>query len=211
MSDLPEKLFAIFEGPTKVPEDERYYASLGRFIVAYAAGEGAIHELARKLSGLKDEKARALFGGMRIGEVITKTRALLAHSTKSPAVRQDIEACLKQFDVVGLQRDKMVHRTTSFLGDKFSISNESTAKSLLQVEKDLFSIEDLMCLQLDCLTILLRLMPYTNPLLRRISSAVFRGALHGPWQYKRARPAAPKKPSRKSRRLQALQRKSSQA
>ena len=59
------------------PQDTPYYQALGRFIVAYAGCEIAIHQLARKLIGIRDNRARVICAGMRIGDVITRTPALL--------------------------------------------------------------------------------------------------------------------------------------
>ena len=45
--------------------DKTHYEALGRFVASFANVEGIVHVLARKVSGLSDEKARILFGGMR--------------------------------------------------------------------------------------------------------------------------------------------------
>ena len=40
-------------------DDDAHFAALGRFVVQYASAEAMVHMLARKLSGMSDEKARA--------------------------------------------------------------------------------------------------------------------------------------------------------
>jgi hypothetical protein len=51
------------------------FEALGRFVTAYATAESGVHILARTLSGLADEKARIVFGGMRLTDAIDCIRA----------------------------------------------------------------------------------------------------------------------------------------
>ncbi|HEX7563032.1 MAG TPA: hypothetical protein VF396_07220, partial [Bradyrhizobium sp.] len=58
--------------PGAVPEikpDTPHYEALGRFVTTFATAEAAVHLLARHLSGLSDEKARIIFGGMRLPDI----------------------------------------------------------------------------------------------------------------------------------------------
>jgi hypothetical protein len=189
---------------TDAAEEARYFEAIGRFIVAYAAVESIIHQLARKLSGLKDEKARILFAGMRIGDLVSRTRGILRDSRRGPSVRQNIEACFAQFDVIGLERDRLVHRDLfPEPGVGIRLSNEKTAKSAMIVEEHVFNIENLNQLQLDCLSITIRLYRIIYPGSVKLSSMV-RKVAYGPWRYK---PSPPKtRMSPQTRRLvEALQ------
>jgi hypothetical protein len=200
MTTKPDPLMSLMNlgslPPLVAPrEDERYYAALGRFIVGYAGAEIAVHQLARKLSGLRDDRARVLFAGMRLGDAITRTRALLRLSKRTKKNRDDIDDCLKQLDVIGTQRDKMVHRDTSYESGKLIVTNMLIAKDPLQYERDLFTLEDLKNLYIDCLTISLRLMHIMHPSIRDKSAKAFRKSLHEPWHYK------PPPPQTQKRRL----------
>jgi hypothetical protein len=80
---------------TADPEDE-YLAALGGVVTGYASAETAVHILARHLSGLEDDKARIIFGGMALGHVIDRIRRMLALDDVDAATVADIEACFIQ-------------------------------------------------------------------------------------------------------------------
>jgi hypothetical protein len=131
-------------------DEDANHQAIGEFIVAYAYAEIALHILARKLTGMKDAKARLFFGGARIGDVSEKIKSLLAISKRSPKTIARVRICLKQFDVIGTQRDKIVHRAaTNDLG-RITITNYLTAKSLLHAEIDNFTVSDLKAMTADC-------------------------------------------------------------
>jgi hypothetical protein len=176
-------------------DDGPYYEAIGRFIVTYAGAESITHELFRKLSGIKDAKARALFGGIRLGEATNKIQVLLRISKRSPSSIKDIESCLTQLDVIGRQRDKMVHRHLHYHEGAVHIHNQMTAKSALSFEQDRFSMDDLLRLQLDCLTIILRLTHIVYPAFKKVAIKMDLKALHEPWRYK---PPAPQNKKRRT-------------
>jgi hypothetical protein len=178
------------------PEDTPYYTELGRFIVAYAGAEIAIHGLARKLTRLKDDRARILFAGMRIGDVATRMRGLLRLSNYGPKTKRTIEDCLAQFDVIGTERDKMVHRTTYYLGGSLSVTNIMTSKSALAYERDQFTITDLSNLHMDCLRITLTLYHFTYPASATKTDRFILKFLRGPWRYRPAPRQNRQKPTR---------------
>jgi hypothetical protein len=75
LKDFAENPFLV--AFSQIPrEDTPYFAALGRFITQYAAAEAGVHLLCRHLSGLSDDKARALISGMRL----RVTNALTAKS-----------------------------------------------------------------------------------------------------------------------------------
>jgi hypothetical protein len=59
------------------PENEPYFAALGRFIVSYAMAEHQVHLLARHLSRLSDAKGRIIFSSMRLSDLSERVRGLL--------------------------------------------------------------------------------------------------------------------------------------
>jgi hypothetical protein len=186
-------------------EDDANYTAIGKFIVAYASAENSVHLLARKLTGLNDDKARLLFGGARIGEVVTKTRALLRAAKRAEATKNIIESCLDHFDAIGGQRDKLVHRSTQHSTGKIRVTNILTAKSLLHSENHDLTLVDLRNMTMDCYSISLRFMQIYSPKKKKEPIDRIIWDLRDPWQYKSVRPdTAPKqnRQNRKSRRRQ---------
>jgi hypothetical protein len=183
------KLMAL---PPPKPDDRQFYEAFGRFISNYAGAENAIHQLMRHISGLSEVKARLLFGGMRVADVSSRIKALLPASRKGPKARKDIEACLKQFNVIGLQRDKMVHRDMTFDGDGLQVSNHLTSRTIFGYEQDHFKLKDLQNMDLDCMIILLRLMRIISPRLGKSHRREFLAVLYEPWRYKPSPPVVAK-------------------
>ena len=110
-------------------EKERaFFEALGRLATDYAMAEAGVHELARRISGMPDEKARLIFGGMRLIDVIKRTRAILHLDRHVPDKIKEFDDCMVRLDLIGQNRDKLVHRAVSYESDKLRVSNEYTAR-----------------------------------------------------------------------------------
>ena len=155
------------------PEKEKaHYEAFGRFIAAYAAAEAEIHTVARSFSKTDDERARIIFGGLRISDSIDRLRALMrvidpplsmgilglvAADHKKNDIEL-IERCIAQFNEIGQRRDKLIHRTITFDDTGFKGSNGATAKSLASAELGLLiTQQDLVNMKIDCQMIFLGL------------------------------------------------------
>lgn len=171
-------------------EDNRYYAAVGRFIIAYAGAEAAVHLVARKLLQIRDDRARVVFGGMRIGDVVSRVRALLKLSKRSEKIKAEVEECLVQFDLIGTARDKIVHRLVDFAGGKIRVSNIFTAKALVHYEQEELGLDDLFNLEFDCLAIYMRLSRVRTP---KKQSPIDQVVYEMSWRYRPASPKAHKK------------------
>jgi hypothetical protein len=101
-----------------------------------------------------------------------------------------MEDCFEQFDAIGKQRDKLVHRYVDYEGNALSVTNFLTAKSLLNVEKELFTMEDLEAMELDCFLIYSELSYY--PWKRK--------RIKRSWQYTPPKPNTPKKQPHKDQK-----------
>jgi hypothetical protein len=113
-----------------VPEDEPYFAALGRFIASYALAEQQVHLLARHLTRLTDAKARIVFSGMRLGELSERIRGLLK-VTKATAKRyNEIDHCLQQLDLIAPQRNNLVHRFVRYSEGKIIVTNTSSSLNI---------------------------------------------------------------------------------
>ncbi len=165
MSDKPLNWSAAAEdlGLYDPPSDDKtHYEALGRFLASFANAEGAVHATARKLSGLSDEKARILFGGMRLADVTDRIRNLI-ELNRADEPFADIEACLDQLGRISRRRHNIVHRGATYFDGAFIISNSMIAKTLASIESEIISQKTLHQMYLDCGAIFLRLIYLVDP------------------------------------------------
>jgi hypothetical protein len=145
--------------------DKTHYEALGRFIASFANVEGVLHVIARKLSGLNDDKARLVFGGMRLTDIIDRIRSFLhldQADGKSDETFHDIEACLEQLGHISSRRHNIVHRGATYFEGTFIVTNSMIAKTLAGIESELVSERTLKDMALDCDVIFLRLVAISN-------------------------------------------------
>jgi hypothetical protein len=181
------------------PESESepgYFAELGRMITAYASAEAVVHVLARHLSGMPDAKARAIFGGIRLSDLIKLIRQMMLIDKTPGDICQEVDACLVQLDAIAKQRHKLVHSMVDYAGSHLSVSNPLTAKSVTAIQSDVFSHGDLRNMYIDCQVISLRLHWVIAPQTDRDTEVV--AAVRRPWRYKSPRRGSEKKHRRGS-------------
>lgn len=161
------------------------YEALGRFITAYANAEVAVHRVARKVSGLPDDKARILFSGMRLDHVIERIRALLAIDDPGGKTIAELEDCFKQLRLIGERRHRLVHRATTIYPTWITVTNVHTSKNIQASEVDHFTVLELGNMQADCGVIYLRLTEMIEPTeaFDPAHKATFDEYLHRPWLY----------------------------
>jgi hypothetical protein len=184
----------LLNPPSAPKEDDPYFAALGRFIVAYASAEHQVHALARRLARVTDAKGRIIFSGMRLGDLADRVRGLLRATNASDKIYAEVDACIKQLDLIGTQRNKLVHRFVMYSNGKIFVTNHPIAKSEDSTENEIFTLENLKHMDTDCLCIHLRLTRVHD---RREKSRLSRDTikwLHGPWRYKLPPPAPKSKP-----------------
>ena len=151
----------LYDPPT---DDKTHYEALGRFLASFANAEGAVHAIARKLTGLSDDKARILFGGMRLADVIDRIRSFIQlNSAKPEDFFPDVESCLEQLGHISRRRHNIVHRGATYFGGQFIISNSMIAKTLAGIESEIISQKTLQQMHLDCGAIFLRLIYFADP------------------------------------------------
>jgi hypothetical protein len=184
-------LFAPFLSaslPT-IKEDDPYFAALGRFIVRYAAAEHQVHGLAIRLAGITEAKGRIIFSGMRLGDLAERVRGLLRATKASERLYSEVDACVTQIDIIGTQRNKLVHRFSMYHSGAIFVTNLPTAKSEAAIEGQSFTLADLTQMTTDCLCITLRLL-YVKA--KKPTTKEDRETLRwsrGPWRYKPPPPA----------------------
>jgi hypothetical protein len=143
--------------------DKTHYEALGRFIAAFANVEGVVHVLARKISGLSDEKARILFGGMRLSDVLVRLRQLMPIDQATQDSYSELDICLTQLAGISDRRHKLVHRGATYFAGGLISGNAQTAKSVKHMEVETIDENALTAMTLDCGSIYLRLSYLANP------------------------------------------------
>jgi hypothetical protein len=131
--------------------DKTHYEALGRFLASFANTEGILHAIARKLSGLSDEKARIVFAGMRLTDVTDRIRNFmqLDKATKQLETFADIEECLIQLNHISARRHNIVHRGATYFGGAFISCNSMIAKTLAAIENEIITEKTLSDMTLD--------------------------------------------------------------
>jgi hypothetical protein len=181
------------------PESEPgYFAELGRMITAYARAEAGVLLLARNLSGMPDAKARAIFGRMRLHDLIELIRQMMRVDEKADDVCKEVDACLVQLKLIADERNKLVHQMVDYAGSHLSVSNLLTAKSVTAIKIDVFSHGDLQNMNIDCEVIFSRLLWVITPQTQTDQDTEFVAAVRGPWRYKSPRRGSGKKQRRGS-------------
>jgi hypothetical protein len=199
MSNDTRRLAGLLAGAQPVPaprEDIPYFEAIGRLIVEYAAAESALHILARKLSGLSDAKARAIFAGMRLSDLTDRIRHMMRLDNIPDDWFADIDGCLVQLDKIATKRHNLVHRQVNYRSGAVLVSNWLTAKSVSTAEEDSLDMAALEAMKIDCIVISLRLNFLADPELAA-SNADIRRLLHLPWRYT---PPQPKKKTKQPRK-----------
>jgi hypothetical protein len=211
-------LFDNLQGAKPVPEiklDTPHYEAIGRFVTSFANAEAAVHMLARKLSALPDAKARIIFGGMRLLDLIDIVRQMARIDKIPDRQYSEIDTCLTQLNYIGTRRHSLVHRSSNFFDGKLMVSNILTSKAVTAAEIEVFEIELLSDMQADCNRILLRLR-YASEAEKFHQDLIdlVEAMKQEPWRYKHVPPKTPNlksrdkssKPSRQPRASRASRR-----
>lgn len=175
------------------PSEDDYYAAVGKLITSYAKAEAAANIFTRKLSGLSDDSARCIFGGMRLVDLTERLKNLAKHHNHGSY--KEIENILKQLFVIKLERDKIAHREAEYrhlVG--IELTNISTAKSLSNASKEIFTIEHLSQLESDCVRVYFRFFMLTHGDLK-VSEDIMNW-LHSSWSYRPSKPITHGRPRR---------------
>lgn len=142
------------------PDESTLYEAVGRFITAFAGAEAGVHLIARKLSRLDDEVARAIFRGMRLTDMSERARALLRIEPEDgtkPVLTGEaasiVEACLNQLNNISGRRHNLVHRVTGCGATGIFVSNILNSKSSERAEWEVYTLPELLAMTADCVDI----------------------------------------------------------
>jgi hypothetical protein len=187
-----------FATATLSQRETTYFAALGRMIAAYAGAEASVHMLARHLSGLPEVKARAVFGGMRLSDLVERIRNMMRIDKIPDGTIQDVDASIVQLETIASQRGKLVHRMIiDRAGEEgMSVTNLLTAKSLAAAERNTFSVSDLEHMTIDCGAIYIRLTTIIARGIPEHEDPEINRVVHASWRYKPSlRRTTPKRPA----------------
>jgi hypothetical protein len=204
----PPAFLAHFWGTPKA--ETEYYAAFGKFIARYALAESGVHIAVRHFSGVSEEKARFIFGAMRLNDLAW----MLRRFTDATKDFEEADTLLTQLEVISKERDKFVHRLVEYdrkLG--FKVTNRLTVKSVSNEESDTFTAEDLKKMEDDCNVIFHRLGILCNKLenTHLTAGGPTLAETYAPWRYKPPSPARPAKARPDNRRSRKLRRRASRA
>lgn len=180
--------------PDPVPEikpDTPLYEAVGRFVTSYAHAEAAVHMLARYLSGLSDEKARIVFGGMRLPDLSDIIRHFIKIDNLPEETQEAVDSCLTQMVLIGKRRHSLVHRSTHVFDNRITVTNVLTTKSLKATETEFFEVQELSDMQSDCGLIYLRLDRIYAPDRGQQYGTIGAVKAWRPWLYKHVPPKTP--------------------
>jgi len=187
-----------FLNPITPPEDEPFFAALGRFIASYAIAEHQVHLLARHLTRLNDAKARIIFSGMRLNDLAERIRGLLRTTRATEKRYNEVDNCLRQLDLIATQRNNIVHRFVLYTHGQIEVTNIIISKSIDVSERQMFKINDFENMDSDCAAITIRFRIICGG-----REVPLRNWARSPWRYKSPQP----NPKAKQRRSAARQRK----
>jgi hypothetical protein len=173
-----------------------YFAKFGQFVHWYANVERIVHYVFRHFSGLPQEAARTIDGGMNLSALIGLTRRLVAARKISEAERNELELLFDHLAHVTKLRDVLIHRGGESVGEHVISTNYHVARSETDFEYIALNLSDIDAAMLDCTQMYMRfdlLMEPNAPWFKTMPEEA-RAWLNQPWRYK---PRQPKKPNPK--------------
>jgi hypothetical protein len=107
--------------------------------------------VARKLSGMPDNVARAVCGGMRFKDIDEKLRKITR--LRAPDDYAAVDGLLKQLGVISDFRDGIAHRTATVTPRGLFVHNHWTTKTAESPEEDIYDLKQIKAMEYDCVRI----------------------------------------------------------
>ncbi len=130
-----------------------YFAKFGEFIHWYASVERIVHYVFRHFSGLPQEAARTIDGGMALSALISLIRRIVVARKVSEAERNELELLFDHLGHITLLRDTLIHRGGESLGERVIATNYHVARSEIDfeyIELNLSDIKDAALIARKC-------------------------------------------------------------
>ena len=173
-----------------------YFATFGKFIHWYANVERIIHYVFRHFSGLPQDVARTIDGGVNLSALISLIRRMVIARKVSDAERSELEFLFDHLGHITKLRDYLVHRGGESIGELVISTNYHVARSEIDFEYIELNLSDIKDAALDCGQIYMRFDLLMEPDAPWFKEPGAREWLHQPWRYK---PRQPKKPKARPR------------
>lgn len=157
MSDDTLSPFRIILEDDFAPE---HYQAIGEFVVNYSNFESMWHYVFANYSGMSDEVSRAVMGGMRLKDVIERTKRVIKANKLDSRILPDIENIEQLLSPITTFRDNLVHRAwvKSFQGPL--LINISKAKSAADIKPEPISTKEINEKMKELLKLALRVIPH---------------------------------------------------
>lgn len=167
---------------------ELYY-HIGLFVCQYAGVERAVHTMFHFLSGLQQPVAKAMIGGMRLGDILNIIVHVIQHTGQISQEQRDIfRDCFEQLNHITTFRNTLIHRGAFANPQDIISTNAITARSPEAVEIWRFQLKDVLNAAEDSHCIAIKLLGVTFPGMIQLLPAHEQARLALPWRYKPLRP-----------------------
>jgi hypothetical protein len=111
-----------------------YFAKFGQFIHWYANVERIVHYVFRHVSGLPQEAARTIDGGMSLSALVSLIRRIVIARKVADAERNELEFLFDHLGHITKLRDYLIHRGGDSFGEHIISTNYHIARSEVDFE-----------------------------------------------------------------------------
>ncbi len=149
-----------FSGTTAEEFTPEHYQALGEFITRYSTLESFFQDVFGIYSGLEPDMSRAVMGGMRMKDVISRTKRVIQIRGLDARIFKDIEQIETLLDPLSTFRDRVVHRVWLQSDKGPVVMNLAGAKSVDGITQEPVSTEDLRQKTREVIEACLRVIPH---------------------------------------------------
>jgi hypothetical protein len=167
-----------------------YFAKFGQFIHWYANVERIVHYVFRHVSGLPQEAARTIDGGMSLSALVSLIRRIVIARKVADAERNELEFLFDHLGHITKLRDYLIHRGGDSFEEHIISTNYHIARSEVDFEYIELNLSDIQDAALDCGQMYMRFDLLMEPDAAWFKEPGAREWLMQPWRYK---PRQPKK------------------
>ena len=172
-------------------EETNFFYELGKFICAFAQVETAMQGVLKRLAGVYDPRAIAIFGGETIGRVLELVQRLLPLSALNEEQKKEMTLLISQVQAISGFRNALIHRPAIITESGFVSFNINKTKTFQIFERLKFQLGDLRNAteDLDCIEKRTSIV-FVPPDMKAPKGEHFE-RLFAPWRHK---PLEPEKP-----------------
>lgn len=120
-----------------------HYQAIGEFVVFYSLLESQFHEVFARYANIPKEACRAVIGGMRLKDVIERTKRVMKLNGVDQKLIANFEACEAILNPLSVFRDKVIHRVWIQGEQGPTLSNWSGAKSEATILEEVVTTEEI--------------------------------------------------------------------